>query len=85
MSSNPTDYLSAIKNMNEDFQSYMIMVFIFIILIIFVGYMIYLSGLQNKECSYMNSLYPSVDGYIRPITSNDPDIKKLYGLNVPPI
>jgi hypothetical protein len=69
----PTDYLSAIKNMDEQFQSYMIMAFILIILIIFISYMIYLSRLQNKECNYMNSLYPSVDGYIRPITSNDPD------------
>lgn len=42
MSSNPTDYLSQIKNLDEDFQSYMIIAFIFIILIIFIGYMIYL-------------------------------------------
>lgn len=69
----PTDYLSAIKNMDENFQSYMIMAFIFIILIIFIGYMIYLSRLENAECNYMNSLYSSVDGYIRPITSSDPD------------
>lgn len=69
----PTDYLSAIKNMDENFQSYMIMAFIFIILIIFIGYMIYLSRLENSECNYMNSLYSSVDGYIRPITSSDPD------------
>lgn len=68
-----TDYLSVIQNMNQDFQSYMILAFTLIILIIFIWYMIYLSNLQNKECNYMNSLYPSVDGYIRPITSNDPD------------
>jgi len=67
------DYLSAIKNMNQDFQSYMIMAFIFIILIIFIGYMIYLSRLQNSECNYMNNLYSSVDGNIRPITNSDPD------------
>jgi len=73
MSTNPTDYLSAIKNMDEQFQSYMILAFTLIILIIFIGYMIYLSRLQNNECNYMNSLYPSVDGYIRPITANDPD------------
>jgi len=35
--------------------------------------MIYLSRLQNKEVSYMNSLYPSLDGNIRPISSADPD------------
>lgn len=73
MSSNPTDYLSQIKNLDEDFQSYMIIAFIFIILIIFIGYMIYLSRLQNSECDYMNNLYSSVNGNIRPITSSDSD------------
>lgn len=68
-----TDYLSTIKNMDQDFQSYMIMIFIGIILIIFIGYMIYLSRLENSECNYMNNLYSSVDGNIRPITSSDPD------------
>lgn len=74
MSSNSqTDYLSTIKNMDENFQSYMIMMIIGIILIIFIGYIIYLSRLQNSECNYMNNLYSSVDGNIRPITSSDPD------------
>ena len=74
MSTNlPTDYLSAIKNMDEDFQSYIIIAFTLIILIIFICYMIYLSRLQNAECDYMNSLYPSVDGNLRPISGSDPD------------
>jgi len=70
---NTGDYLRIIQNMDEDFQSYMIMAFIFIILIIFIGYLIYLSRLQNAECDYMNNLYSSVDGNIRPINSGDPD------------
>ena len=73
MSSQPTDYLRSIQSMDESFQSYLIMAFIFIILIIFIGYMIYLSRLENKECNYMNSLYPSLDGNIKPISVNDPD------------
>lgn len=68
-----TNYLSTIKNIDENFQSYMIMVFIFIIMIIFVGYMIYLSKLQNREVSYMNNLYPSVNGNIKSISDKDPD------------
>jgi len=68
-----TDYLSAIKNMDEDFQSYMIIIFIAIIVIIFIVYMIYLSRLESRECDFMNNLYSSVDGNIRPITSGDPD------------
>jgi hypothetical protein len=73
MSSNTTDYLSKIKSLDEDFQVYMILAFIFIILIIFIGYMIYLSRLQNSECDYMNTLYPSVNGNIRSINTTDPD------------
>lgn len=73
MSTNSDDYLSAIKNMDEDFQSYMIMAFIFIILIIFIGYLIYLSKLEGRECDYMNNLYSSVDGNIRSINTTDPD------------
>jgi hypothetical protein len=73
MSTNTDDYLRAIRNMDENFQSYMVITFIFIILIIFIGYMIYLSRLQNNECNFMNNLYSSVDGNLKPITSGDPD------------
>lgn len=67
------DYLSAIKNMDEDFQVYLIMALIFFILAIFIYYLIYLGKLEAKECDYMNTLYPSVDGNIRAISDGDPD------------
>lgn len=73
--SQPTDYLSKLKDLDEDFQSYMIMAFIFIILIIFIGYMIYLTKLDDRECDYMNTLYSTVNGNLRPISDNDPDCK----------
>jgi len=73
MSTTSTDYLSKLKSLDEDFQSYMIIAFICIILVIFISYMIYLSNLGKSECSYMNNLYPSVDGYIKPLSSSDPD------------
>jgi hypothetical protein len=73
MSTTPIDYLSQIKNLDENYQSYMIISFTLIILIIFIGYLIYLSRLQNSQCDYMNDLYSSVNGYIRPITSGDSD------------
>lgn len=79
MSTNTNDYLSKLKGLDEDFQSYMIMALIFIILIIFIGYMIYLSKLESRECDYMNNLYSTIDGNIRPISDNDPDCKfNLY-------
>jgi hypothetical protein len=73
MSTNSNNYLSAIKNLNEDMQSYIILAFIFILLIIIVGYIIYLRRLQASECNYMNSLYPSVNGNLKSISANDPD------------
>jgi hypothetical protein len=73
MSSPKTDYLSAIKNMNADFQSYMILAFMLLILAIFIGYMIYLTKLEGKEVNYMNNLYSSVDGNIKSISTGDPD------------
>lgn len=73
------DYLSAIKNMDDEFKTYSIMALILIILVIFIWYMIYLSKLQSNECNHMNSLYSSVNGNIRSINSNDPDCKEnLY-------
>jgi hypothetical protein len=73
MSTTKTDYLSAIKNLNEDFQSYIIIAFIFVILGIFIGYMIYLTKLEGREVNYMNNLYSNIDGNIKPISANDPD------------
>ncbi len=73
MSTPTTDYLSAIQNLDENFQSYLIGSMTLIILIIFIGYMIYLSKLKNSEVSYMDTLYPSLNGNIRPITGSDPN------------
>ena len=73
MSTQTTDYLSKLKSLDEDFQSYMIMAIIFIVLIVFIIYMVYLSKLENNECDYMNTLYPSVDGNIKAISANDSD------------
>lgn len=73
MSTTPADYLNSIKQMDENFQSYIILAIIFIIVIVFIIYLIYLSRLENSECDYMNTLYPSIDGNMRSISSSDPD------------
>lgn len=79
MSEQPTGFLSKLKSLDDDFKVYIIMAFIFIILIIFIGYMISLSKLDNRDCDYMNNLYSNVDGNIRPISDNDSDCKfNLY-------
>jgi hypothetical protein len=73
MSNQNNDYLSIIRNSNDEFTAYMIMAFIFIILIIMIGYIIYLYSLESAECNHMNTLYSSVDGNIRALSANDPD------------
>jgi len=65
--------LDAINDMNEDFITYFILALILIIIIIYVSYMIYLSRLENKECNYLNTLYPTIDGNIKPISPNISD------------
>jgi len=71
--------LSAFKKMDDDFQSFMIISLIFLILIIYIIYIVQLTRLKNSECSHMDNLYPSVNGNIRPISSNDPECKyNLY-------
>jgi len=65
--------LSSIKNMSEDFISNIILGFIVLLVIIIIGYIVYLSKLQSKECDYVNDIYGALDGNLRPISSNDPD------------
>ena len=60
--------LNSIYNMDEDFVSYFILALILIIIIVYISYMIYLTRLQSKECSYVNMLYPSVNGNIKSIS-----------------
>ena len=71
--------ISSIELINEDYQSKIVFAFIFLILIIFIGYMIYLSKLESQEVSFMNNLYSSINGNIRSISKNDSDCKyNLY-------
>jgi hypothetical protein len=73
MSTPAPNYLSQLNSLDEDFKSYMIIAFIFLILIIFIGYLIYLSKLEKSECDLMNTLYPTINGYIKPISAANPD------------
>ena len=65
--------LNSIYNMNEDFVSYFILALILIIVISYVSYMIYLTSLESKECNYLNMLYPSINGNIKPISPTKSD------------
>jgi len=78
--SNPlNNALSGIKNMKEDFVSYMILGFILLLVILMIVYIMYLTKLPSKECSYMNDIYGTLNGNIRSINESDPDCG--YNLN----
>jgi len=79
MSTKMNDIVNTLKNLNEDFVSYMILAMILIILLVLVLYIIKLTRLNNTECSYMNNLYSTVDGNISPISSGVSDLSgNLY-------
>jgi hypothetical protein len=65
--------LSGITNMKEDFISNLILGFILLLVICIIVYIIYLTKLQSKDCSYMNDIYGALDGNLRSINSSDSD------------
>jgi hypothetical protein len=71
--------LTGIKNMKEDFISNLILGFILLLVITMIVYIIYLTKLPSRECSYINDLYGDVNGNLRSINLNDPDCG--YNLN----
>jgi hypothetical protein len=74
-----SDLLRQVKNMDQNFAYYMIISFTLILLIVMIYYTIYLTKLDKSNIKYMNDLYPSIDGVIRPISSSLPDFSgNLY-------
>ena len=73
------DFWKKMRDLDERFQVYVIIAFIIIIVIIFIGYMIYLSRLENNGVDYMNKLYPSIDGNLQAIKDSDQNCReKLF-------
>jgi hypothetical protein len=73
LSTNINNYLTDLQKLDENFQSYIVWCLSLIVLIIFIGYLIYITKLSKTEIKYMNSLYPSLNGNIKPISANDTD------------
>lgn len=62
-----------LNKMSDDFIGYLVLALISIILLIFISYIIFLRRLRSRQCDFMDTLYPSVNGYIRPLNPNDSD------------
>jgi hypothetical protein len=58
---------------DEAFQITLILSFIALLIIIVILYWVYISTLSSSECKYMNNLYSSINGNIRPLSTTDPD------------
>jgi hypothetical protein len=69
------DIMNTIKNLNEDFVVKILLGFIITIIILALVYKYYMATLLDKECSIMDSLYSTANGYIKSINSADPRCK----------
>ena len=67
------DISNIIDTENEDFISTMIIITIIVITLLIIIYIFYLRGLDKSNCNYMNTLYPTIDGNLKSISSSDPD------------
>lgn len=66
--------LSNIKeSMKQNFVTYLVVSMILIFVILTIIYLIYLTKLQNKECSYMDDMYGTLNGNIRSLSLRDAD------------
>lgn len=72
------EFKKKITSLDEQFQTYLIFGIISLIVIIYFGYMSYLAVLKSKNCDSINTLFPDVNGYIVPISKNNPE----YSLNL---
>jgi hypothetical protein len=66
--------LSNIRDsMKQNFITYLVVAMILTFVILTIVYIIYLTKLQDKECTYMNDMYGSINAHIRSLSSSDAD------------
>ena len=72
---NIIDLKEEIKNIfnRDNVVSYIFTGFMVIIVISFIGYYLYIKNLMNRECSYMNTLYGTMNGKIQSIGLMNPN------------
>ena len=67
------DFTNFVKNLDEEYQTYLLLMIIIIIVLIYLAYLAYIFSLQSRECDYMNNLYPTIDGYLSSIPNYTED------------
>jgi hypothetical protein len=82
MSNKSTDItnklISSVSNLKESTLITILMVIMFILVLMTLLYYFYMINLPNRECSAMNTLYGTLNGKIRSITSSDPNCNYLF-------
>jgi len=73
-----TNIMNAIKNLNENFVTYMLFAMIILFVIIILWYYFYMRNLVNRECSVMDSLFSTLNGSVKSLNSTDPNCKYTF-------
>lgn len=62
--------LNFVDETKKDFITYIVIAITLVFVILLIVYLIYLNRLDQKNCNYMNDVYGSLNGNIRPIDSD---------------
>jgi hypothetical protein len=70
--------MDSIKNLNENFVTYMLFAMIILFTIIVLWYYFYMRNLVNRECSAMDRVFSTLNGSIKTLNSSDPNCKYTF-------
>jgi hypothetical protein len=70
--------MDSIKNLNENFVTYMLFAMIILFIIIVLWYYFYMRNLVNRECSAMDRVFSTLNGSIKTLNSSDPNCKYTF-------
>ena len=79
MSDSFKNAMNTLKNMKESTSIFIITVITFMIMIIAILYYIYYATLRSRECKFMDSIYGTLNGKIKPIRQGMEEFS--YNLN----
>ncbi len=65
--------MKMVTNMNDNFSAMFLFIILILIVIFILIYYFYMRNLLSRECTFMDNIYGSVDGYIKSLNENDPN------------